>query len=63
MTVLVTMAHMRKVGYCARGVRVFFIRHNLDYSLFLREGILAATLEATGDAMAIRVAELARGRK
>jgi hypothetical protein len=54
------MRHMRQAGYCSRGVRAFFERHALDWSAFLKGGIPAAALEATGDAMAARVAKLAR---
>lgn len=61
--VMVKMAHMREAKYCARGVRAFFARHGLDYPAFLREGIQAEKLEATGDAMVKAVVEVARGRK
>jgi hypothetical protein len=44
---------------CSRGARHFFERHGLDWPKFLREGIDADELAATGDAMAIRVAEIA----
>lgn len=61
--VLVLQKDMRALKYCSRGVRDFFKRHDLDYSDFLKNGIPASTLEATGDAMAKAVAEVARGRK
>ena len=48
---------------CSRGARAFFERHDLDYSDFLRNGIDTETLEKTGDAMALRVIEVARGRR
>jgi hypothetical protein len=57
---LVTMRHMRIAGYCSRGTRTFFARHGLDWSGFLRNGIPARALEGTGDAMAVRVARMAR---
>lgn len=56
----VTMAHIRRVHFCARGARAFFERYGLDWSAFLREGIPADKLEATGDALAARVCALAR---
>lgn len=59
--VVVTMAHIRKARMCSRGTRTFFIRHGLDWQQFLKEGIPAEKLEATGDAMALRVVEVARG--
>lgn len=60
---IVTMKHMRRLNYCSSGVRKFFMKHGLDYGLFLREGIPAEELLKTGDAMAIRVAEVASGQQ
>ena len=56
---MVTMAHARQARMCARGVRAFAKRHGLDYSRFLREGIPAEQLRATGDAMAAQAADIA----
>lgn len=56
----VKMIHVRKAKMCARGARAFFERHNLDYSEFLSEGTDVELIEATGDAMALKVAEVAR---
>lgn len=61
-TVMVKMEHVRAARMCSRGARAFFQRHNLDWEAFLRVGLPAEQIEATGDAMAIRVAEVARGR-
>ena len=60
---MVTMKHMRRLNYCSAGVRKFFLKHGLDYARFLREGIPAEELLATGDAMAIRAAEVANGQQ
>lgn len=62
-TVLVRMEHVRAARMCSRGARAFFERHGLDWQTFLKEGVPAESLEATGDAMAIQVVEVARGRK
>lgn len=48
---------------CSRGTRAFFERHGLDWNAFLHEGIPGSKLEATGDAMAKRVVEVARGQQ
>ncbi|WP_346014465.1 hypothetical protein [Rubrivivax gelatinosus] len=40
-------------------MRLFFARHGLSYGAFLREGIPAEQLLATGDAMARRVVDVA----
>lgn len=58
--VKVTMRHVREARMCSKGARAFFEAHNLDWNEFLREGIDAAKLEATGDAMAIKVAGVAK---
>lgn len=58
---LVTVRHARKAGYClSPGVRVFLTRHGLDYRQFVRGGLPADVLLATGDAMAQRVVAIAR---
>lgn len=61
--VLVRMEHVRAVRMCSRGTRAFFERHGLDWQTFLKDGLPAEMLEATGDAMALQVVEVARGRK
>lgn len=60
--VIVTMRDIRAARQCSRGTRAFFIRHGLDFNDFLTNGIPAEKLEATGDHMALRVCEVARGR-
>ncbi len=62
MSVIVTMTHVRKARMCAAGTKAFFKRHNLDLKTFLHHGLPVETIEATGDAMALKVAEIARGR-
>jgi len=64
----VTMRHIREEHLCASGARFFFNRYGLDWSRFLREGIPADELEATGDALVAGVVarareEAARGRE
>lgn len=60
--VIVTMRDIRGARQCSRGARAFFERHGLDFNDFLINGIPVEKLEATGDAMAKRVCEVARGR-
>lgn len=64
------MEHMRQVrgftakpGFCARGIRVWFGRHGLDYSDFLKNGIDEEQLLKTGDPMAAAVVEQAHGKQ
>ena len=56
-------ADLRALGYCNRGSRAFFLRHELDFGHFLRHGIAAERLEAIGDAMAQRAVDRARQRE
>jgi hypothetical protein len=51
------------VGLCARGVREWTRARGIDYLRFVRNGIPASELLATGDALAIRVVEHARERR
>ena len=64
---MVTVQHVYSVpawngvtGYCGRGARAWFARHGLDWSAFVRCGLPASVLEATGDALALRVVDHAR---
>lgn len=61
--VLVKQQHMRALGYCSKGVRLFFKTHDFDYTDFLANGIPASKLEGTGDIMALAVVEVARGNR
>jgi hypothetical protein len=60
---IVTMKDIRVAHMCSGGARGFFKRHNLDWSDFLKNGIPAERLIETGDAMALQVVEVARGRQ
>ena len=55
---IIHLRDMHRVGMCSRGVRAFFLRHNLlDWNEFLKSGIEPEKLAATGDAMALQVVE------
>lgn len=56
----ITMKHIRRAGMCSSGARVFFIQNRLDWSDFLINGVSIEVIEATGDAMALQVAKVAR---
>jgi len=59
----ITVTDARGAGYCCRGMRVFADRYNLDFSLFVREGIEEKELAATGDAMATNIIKIAREQR
>lgn len=60
---MVRMEHVRAARMCSRGARAFFARHNLDWQTFIKDGLPAEVIAATGDGMALQVVEVARGRK
>jgi hypothetical protein len=60
--VKIRMRDIRAAKMCSRGARAWFTRHGLDWAEFITNGIDAELVLATGDAMAIRVVKVARGR-
>lgn len=58
--VVVTVAHLRMANMCIRGAKQWARYMGLDFDAFMRHGIPASQLEATGDAFAIQVAKIAR---
>lgn len=71
---IVTIDHFRtipgfsaKPGFCVPGGRLWFRTHGLDWRAFVRHGIDAETLRATGDGFALAIVawaeqEAAHGR-
>lgn len=64
---IVTIQHLHTVptwttrtGYCAKQSRAFFAEHGLDWLEFVREGIDAELLLATGSALAEHLVAHAR---
>ncbi len=57
----VTVAHAREVGYCVKGVRRWFDGRERTWEAFVAHGVDSDWLRATGDAMAIRLADRAEG--
>ncbi|SKC57045.1 hypothetical protein SAMN06296058_1241 [Pseudoxanthomonas indica] len=65
--VRVTAAHLRSIphyttrrGFCVSGARAWFQRHGLDFRAFVRDGIPASQLEATGCGLGAALANWAR---
>ena len=63
----VTQLHLRTVpglrrtpGYCVPKSREWAQRHGIDFKAFMRDGIDADVLLATGDALALRLVAWAR---
>lgn len=57
---IVKMEHVRAVGMCSRGARMWFARTGLDFRKFLAEGLPASVIEGTGDALGMKVAQYVR---
>lgn len=55
---IITARNLQAKGFCASGARRWFTAHGLDFNDFLKNGILASELLATGDGMAARAVEL-----
>lgn len=51
-----------RAGYCRDGARRWFAAHDLDWTHFVKYGMDAAILEATGDALALALVAWARQR-
>jgi hypothetical protein len=54
---------LRASRLCFQGARPWFARHGLDWQAFLRDGLDAETLVATGDSLALHVIAIAVTRE
>lgn len=59
-TILVTGEHIREARLCVRGARQWFALHHLDFDHFIRHGYPVEVIEATGDVLGLKVAQIAR---
>jgi hypothetical protein len=55
----IRMKHLREAGFCNREPRQWFKQHGFSWQDFLDHGIPVAVVRATGDPLAIQVAEIA----
>lgn len=62
MTIMVRPDDMHELSYCNRGARQWFQRAGLDWSRFVLDGLPVEDFEATGDAMALALAEHVRAK-
>lgn len=60
--IMVTVADVRAIKFCARGARIWFTRHGLDYQQFITKGLPISQVDALGDALGKQVAAQARAR-
>ncbi|MBF4088811.1 hypothetical protein ISI06_29980 [Burkholderia pseudomallei] len=54
---IVTHLDAKALGYCNAGLRRWFPRDGVTFDDFRQQGVSTDWLRATGDAMAIRLAE------
>ena len=63
MTVIATHEDAKALGYCNAGLRKWFPRDGVSFDDFRRDGVTTDWLRATGDAMAMRLAEAIEQRE
>lgn len=54
-TEIVSMRHIRAAKICMSGARGWWVLQGWDWNDFLTNGVTAERLEATGDALALKV--------
>lgn len=59
---IIKSSDLRALKYCVSGSKRFFDRHGLGWKEFLKHGIPASRVEATGDAMALKIVQHVRER-
>ena len=60
---IVTHEDAKALGYCNAGLRKWFPRDGVSFGDFRRDGVTTDWLRATGDAMAMRLAEAVEQRE
>ncbi len=63
MTVIATHEDAKAMGYCNAGLRKWFPRDGVSFDDFRKDGVTTDWLRATGDAMAMRLAEAVEQRE
>jgi hypothetical protein len=63
MNLIATHEDAKALGYCNSGLRKWFPRDGVSFDDFRKDGVTVDWLRATGDAMAIRLAEAVEQRE
>jgi hypothetical protein len=61
--VIVKMQDIHAARFCSSGARVWLKHQGIDVLDFIRNGVPVERFEETGDAMALKVAAIARERQ
>jgi len=59
---IITMQDIRACGFCGSGARRWFAEQGLDFHAFMKNGMTATAMLATGDALGEMVVVHARER-
>lgn len=62
-SIIATHLDAKALGYCNAGLRRWFPRNDVSFDEFRKQGVTTLWLRATGDALAIRLADYAEGRE
>jgi len=62
-TLIATHEDAKALGYCNAGLRKWFPRDGVSFDDFRKDGVTTDWLRATGDAMAMRLAEAVEQRE
>ena len=60
---IVTHEDAKALGYCNAGLRKWFPRDGVSFDDFRKDGVTTEWLRASGDAMAMRLAEAVEQRE
>ena len=60
---IIKIQHARTLGYCLKGVKKVIEKHNLDWKMFVKEGLPEEQLKDIDDAMIKKAIELAKKDK
>lgn len=63
MSLIATHEDAKALGYCNSGLRKWFPRDGVSFDDFRKDGVTVDWLRATGDAMALRLAEVVEQRE
>lgn len=58
---IITMSDIRDAGFCAKGLREFCLKHDIDMRRLVRGGIPVSEVEHIEDANFLRVLAVKRG--
>ena len=58
--IMVTVKHMRQAKYCVKGTKQYFNDRGWNWKQFVKSGLPAELFEGVNDAMANKLAKIAR---